>query len=127
MSDSKLYSEGSRRLQDHFDTWRIADRLEKVDLLEEFTDQHRAIIEAAPMFFLATADAQGRPDVSYKGGLPGFVRVVGPSTLAFPGHCHINFAAGNLGGQGSVIRRRHWRFSKHRMMRFEVLCKRVVC
>jgi predicted pyridoxine 5'-phosphate oxidase superfamily flavin-nucleotide-binding protein len=36
------------------------------------------------VFFLATADAQGRPDVSYKGGLPGFVRVVGPSTLAFP-------------------------------------------
>ena len=81
---SKLYSEGSRRLQDRFDTRRIADRLEKVDLLKEFTDQHRAIIDAAPMFFLATADALGRPDVSYKGGLPGFVRVVGPSTLAFP-------------------------------------------
>ena len=84
MSDSRLYSEGSRHLQDRFDTRRIADRLEKVDLLEEFTDVHRDIIEAAPMFFLATADAQGRPDVSYKGGLPGFVRIVGPSTLAFP-------------------------------------------
>ena len=84
MSDSKLYSEGSRRLQDLIDTRRIADRLENVDLLEEFTDGHRNIIEAAPMFFLATSDAQGRPDVSYKGGLPGFVRVVGPSTLAFP-------------------------------------------
>lgn len=36
------------------------------------------------MFFLATADTQGRPDVSYKGGLPGFVRIVGPSTFAFP-------------------------------------------
>jgi len=81
---SRLYSEGSRRLQDQFDTRRIADRLEKVDLLEEFTDEHRAIIEAAPMFFLATADSRGRPDVSYKGGLPGFVRIVGPSTLAFP-------------------------------------------
>ena len=78
MSDSKLCSEGSRRLQDRFDTRRIADRLEKVDLLEEFTDVHRDIIEAAPMFFLATADAQGRPDVSYKGGLHGFVRVCGP-------------------------------------------------
>ncbi len=84
MSDSRLYSDGSRHLQDRFDTRRIADRLEKVDLLEEFTDVHRDIIEASPMFFLATADAQGRPDVSYKGGLPGFVRIVGPSTLAFP-------------------------------------------
>ncbi len=84
MAQSELYSDGSRRLQDRFDTRRIADRLEKVDLLGEFTDGHKAIIEAAPMFFLATADAQGRPDVSYKGGLPGFVRVLGPSTLAFP-------------------------------------------
>lgn len=84
MSGSMLYAEGSRRLQDRFDTRRIADRLERVDLVAEFTDEHRAIIEAAPMFFLATADAQGRPDVSYKGGAPGFVRVIGPSTLAFP-------------------------------------------
>ena len=84
MAQSELYSDGSRRLQDRFDTRRIADRLEKVDLLAEFTDEHKAIFEAAPMFFLATADAQGRPDVSYKGGLPGFVRVLGRSTLAFP-------------------------------------------
>jgi len=84
MSGTKLYSEGSRRLQDRFDTRRIADRLEQVDLLETFTDAHREIIETAPMFFLATADAGGRPDVSYKGGLPGFVRVIGPSELAFP-------------------------------------------
>lgn len=84
MSKSKLYSKGSRRLQDQFDTRRIADRLEKVDLVEEFSDEHREIIETAPMFFLATADNHGKPDVSYKGGLPGFVRVVGASTLAFP-------------------------------------------
>lgn len=36
------------------------------------------------MFFLATADAQGRPSCSYKGGEPGFVRVLDEQTLAFP-------------------------------------------
>ena len=36
------------------------------------------------MFFLATSDADGQPQSSYKGGNPGFVRVVDPSTLAFP-------------------------------------------
>ena len=36
------------------------------------------------MFFLATADALGKPDCSYKGGLPGFVRIVDERTLAFP-------------------------------------------
>ncbi len=38
------------------------------------------------MFFLATADAGGAPDCSYKGGRPGFVRVVGPSEIAFPSY-----------------------------------------
>lgn len=84
MAESKLYSSGSRHLQERFDTRRIADRLEKVDLVSEFNDQHRQIIEQAPMFFLATCDEQGRPDVSYKGGLPGFVKVTGASSLAFP-------------------------------------------
>jgi uncharacterized protein len=36
------------------------------------------------MFFLATADADGRPQCSYKGGEPGFVRVLDERTLAFP-------------------------------------------
>jgi uncharacterized protein len=79
-----LYHEGSRRLQDRFDSRRIADRLEQVNLKTEFGDDARRIIEAAPMFLLATADADGWPDVSHKGGLPGFVRVVEPSVLAFP-------------------------------------------
>ena len=38
------------------------------------------------MFFLATADAQGRPNCSYKGGDPGFVRVLDRTTLAFPNY-----------------------------------------
>lgn len=86
MDDSQLYHEGSRELQDRFDTRRIADRLERVDLHAEFTPEEREMIEAAPMFFLATMDPDGYPDVSYKGGLPGFVKVVGESTLAFPNY-----------------------------------------
>ena len=86
MDDSRLYHEGSRELQDRFDTRRIADRLERVDLHQAFTDAERAMIESAPMFFLATIDPDGFPDVSYKGGMPGFVRVVGDSALAFPNY-----------------------------------------
>ena len=37
-------------------------------------------------FFLATADAEGWPDCSYKGGRPGFVRVIADDTLAFPSY-----------------------------------------
>jgi len=35
-------------------------------------------------FFLSTADAEGRPDCSHKGGLPGFVRVSEPDEIVFP-------------------------------------------
>jgi uncharacterized protein len=38
------------------------------------------------MFFLATADAEGRPQCSYKGGEPGFVRVLDERTVAFPNY-----------------------------------------
>lgn len=70
------YHAGSRQLQDHFDCRRIADRLEQVTAHTAFTDDDRAFIESCPMFFLATANQEGWPDCSYKGGMPGFVRVL---------------------------------------------------
>jgi predicted pyridoxine 5'-phosphate oxidase superfamily flavin-nucleotide-binding protein len=81
-----MYHDGNRRLQDRFDSRRIADRLVEVLHRTAFTEEDRAFIESRPMFFLATADANGAPDCSYKGGRPGFVRVVGPSELAFPSY-----------------------------------------
>lgn len=81
---TRFYNDGSRKMQDRFDTRRLADRLEQVTLRRMFTDEDRAFIARAPMFFLATADADGRPDCSYKGGMPGFVQVVDSLTLVFP-------------------------------------------
>lgn len=81
-----MYHDGSRRLQERFDTRRLADRMVEKIVHGVFTDADRAFIETRPMFFLATADAEGRPDCSYKGGRPGFVRVVDPETLAFPSY-----------------------------------------
>ncbi len=84
MTDSIMYHDGNRRLQDQFDSRRIANRLEDKLTRKTFTADDKAFIESAIYFFLATADAKGRPDCSFKGGLPGFVRVSGPSELAFP-------------------------------------------
>jgi predicted pyridoxine 5'-phosphate oxidase superfamily flavin-nucleotide-binding protein len=84
VTDSILYHEGNRRLQDQFDSRRISDRLEEKLTRTAFTADDKSFIESAIYFFLATADAQGRPDCSFKGGRPGFVRVTGPGELAFP-------------------------------------------
>ena len=78
------YHEGSRSLQDRFDTRALADRIDDL-LVSDTIDEHdKAFIEARDMFFLASADAEGRPTCSYKGGEPGFVRVLDPHTIAFP-------------------------------------------
>ena len=79
-----MYHDGNRTLQDQFDSRRIADRLEEKLTRTAFTADDKTFIESAIFFFLATADADGRPDCSFKGGAAGFVRVTGPSELAFP-------------------------------------------
>ena len=81
-----MYHQGARRLQDRFDTRRLADRLEERKVVTEIGDGDRAFIERLDMFFIATADEDGRPQCSYKGGDPGLVRVLDERTLAFPNY-----------------------------------------
>jgi predicted pyridoxine 5'-phosphate oxidase superfamily flavin-nucleotide-binding protein len=83
---TELYNDGARELQDRFDTRRLADRLEQVKVHDTITDEDGAFVERMDMFFLATADAEGRPQCSYKGGDPGFVAVLDEHTLAFPNY-----------------------------------------
>lgn len=81
---SIMFHEGNRRLQDRFSSRQISDRLEEKLTRTAFTADDKTYIESAEYFFIATADAQGRPDCSFKGGPPGFVRVTGAAELAFP-------------------------------------------
>jgi predicted pyridoxine 5'-phosphate oxidase superfamily flavin-nucleotide-binding protein len=78
------YHDGQRRMQDLFDSRRIADRLDQVTYSRQLAESQRAWIEAAEMFFLATVSPDGHPDCSFKGGRPGFVRVLSPTELAWP-------------------------------------------
>jgi uncharacterized protein len=79
-----IYNRGSRDLQDRFDTRRLADRIEDRIVRDRIDADDRAFIEARDMFFIATTDEDGRPQCSYKGGDPGFVRVLDERTIAFP-------------------------------------------
>jgi predicted pyridoxine 5'-phosphate oxidase superfamily flavin-nucleotide-binding protein len=83
---SALYEDSHRRLQKQFDTERLADRIEQRLLRRALTDEDRAFIERLDMFFLATVNSKGEPTCSYKGGDPGFVRVLDASTLVFPSY-----------------------------------------
>jgi predicted pyridoxine 5'-phosphate oxidase superfamily flavin-nucleotide-binding protein len=78
-----FYHKGNRNLQDRFDGRRLANSLEKNRKHTEFTEEDRQFVETAPFFFLATT-AHNMVDCSFKGGVPGFVKITGPKSIAFP-------------------------------------------
>jgi predicted pyridoxine 5'-phosphate oxidase superfamily flavin-nucleotide-binding protein len=77
---------GARQIQDRFDTRRLADAITRNTVHATLTDGDRAFIERMDMFFIATRGANGNLDCSYKGGEPGFVRVIDEHTIAFPNY-----------------------------------------
>jgi len=77
------YHDAQRALQDRFDTRRLADRLAEATT-DVVGEPFKRFIEARDMFFIASADEDGWPEASYKGGAPGFVRVLDEHTIAFP-------------------------------------------
>ena len=83
---SRLYGDIHRAMQMAFDTRSLADRIEAIAVKPEIDEGAKAFIESRDMFFLTTIDHGGRPTVSYKGGVPGFVRVLDQSTLVFPSY-----------------------------------------
>jgi hypothetical protein len=104
MARMETFHDDHRWFQDRFDTRRIADRIDEL-LVQETVDAHaQRFIESRDMFFLATVDAGGNPQCSYKGGEPGFVRVVDERTLAFPVYDGngMFLSLGNIRGQARV-------------------------
>lgn len=79
-----FYHEGHRALQSRFGSTPLADRLEQVTHRTRLTDDDKGFVESSAFFFLATADREGRPDCSYKGGPEGFVQVPAPDVILFP-------------------------------------------
>lgn len=73
-------------MQERFGTRALADLwTERGVLTDELADWQVRLIERAPFFWLASADLDGWPDVSYKGGVPGFVHVAPDRrSISFP-------------------------------------------
>lgn len=101
---SRLYGPEHRALQDQQDSRRMADRIEMIAVKPEVDDMAKAFIEGRDMFFLSSIDHAGRPTVSYKGGDPGFVRVLDAGTIAFPSYDGngMHFSMGNIAGNPEI-------------------------
>jgi len=79
-----FFTDAQRRLQQANDSVDLANRLLEVTVATELAEGQAQFVASQSMFFLATVDEFGFPSCSYKGGHPGFVRVLNPSTLIFP-------------------------------------------
>lgn len=120
VSPSTMYGPGARALQDALDTRRIADALANYTLHGELTDDDIALIGAQSTMWISTVDADGWPDVSYKGGDVGFVEVIGRSELRIPSYDGNGMmrTMGNIADTGRVAvlfvdTARPWRLRLH--------------
>ncbi|WP_240351458.1 pyridoxamine 5'-phosphate oxidase family protein [Streptomyces olivoreticuli] len=86
MEADVFYHEGSRRVQRRLGTEQLATHIAERYVTDLLVDEHIGWIRAADAVYLATVDPAGRPECSYKGGLPGFVRVPDPRTLEIPSY-----------------------------------------
>ena len=83
---SELYGQQHLAFQEKFSTQELAKRVRENIVLTQFAPEHKTFIEQRDMFFLTTIDHRGYPTCSYKGGSPGFVKVLDEKTLAFPSY-----------------------------------------
>lgn len=72
-----------RTLQDRYEGRSVANRIEDQRVHNKFTEDERQFIESVPFFFLATGTSKN-VDCSFKGGIPGFVRVTSENELTWP-------------------------------------------
>lgn len=81
-----FYTEAQRRIQEQFESRRLADAVEKAIVTDELDDRHTGFIASRDYFFLSTVNAAGEPTVSHKGGGVGTVKVLDSRRLAFPAY-----------------------------------------
>lgn len=95
---TRLFGPQHRELQDQFNSRALADRIEMIAVKTEVDDVAKDFIASRDMFFLSSVDHNGRPTVSYKGGDPGFVKVLDDKTIAFPSYDGngMHYSTGNI-------------------------------
>jgi len=77
-------SQGEHALQEKYDSQQRAENFYQRQLLDHLNPAMQEFLRRQEMVFVATADAQGNCDCSFRAGLPGFVHVLNRTTLLYP-------------------------------------------
>jgi uncharacterized protein len=98
------FTERVRREQERSGTREHGQRVEARSQARELGARERDFIAARDSFFMATVNQDGWPYVQHRGGVPGFLKVLGPTTLGFAdfrGNLQ-HVSTGNLAGDERV-------------------------
>ncbi|MFI6575673.1 pyridoxamine 5'-phosphate oxidase family protein [Nocardiopsis sp. NPDC050513] len=77
-------TEGERQVQAILGSTERADRFYQDQMLDHLNPRMREFISRQEMLFIATSDAEGECDSSFRAGPPGFVHVIDEYTVAYP-------------------------------------------
>ena len=77
-------SSGEHELQDRFGNTKRANAFYDNQVLDYLTPEMREFMSRMTMAFIATADAHGECDSSFRAGPPGFMRVIDEKTIMWP-------------------------------------------
>lgn len=77
------FTERVRTEQERKGTREHGRRLEARSQARELGVRERAFIAGCDSFFMATVNQDGWPYVQHRGGAPGFLKVLGPTSLGF--------------------------------------------
>ena len=77
-------SEGEHDLQERFGTAKRANAFYDNQVLDHLTPEMREFMSKQKMAFIATSDAHGECDSSFRAGPPGFIRVLDAKTVMWP-------------------------------------------
>ncbi len=77
-------SRGEHILQERYGTGERAGRFYDTQLSSRLTPRMVEFVERMEMAFIATSDAAGECDCSFRAGTPGFLRVLDERTIAYP-------------------------------------------
>ena len=104
MAGTKPGSSGEHALQERYATLKRAAAFYDKQMLDHLNPLMREYIAEQEMMFVATADANGEADASFRAGPPGFVRVLDDKTLMYPEYRGNGVMAslGNIAENGHV-------------------------
>jgi uncharacterized protein len=77
-------SDGEHRLQEKYGKTTHAHAFYRHQVLDHLNSAMRDFLARQEMMFVATADAKGEADSSFRAGHPGFVKALDERTVAYP-------------------------------------------